>query len=94
MNNETKTAAATQAAPVENKPAPDLRTLDGALDFLNYHPPNERQRTGHELINSAFQDLLGVVWDVIPEGPGRTVFVRDLNRVRMSANSAIANNGA
>jgi hypothetical protein len=72
----------------------DLRTLEGAAKFLNYRAPTEEQKAAHEKVNQAFQQLLAASWDAIPDGPGRTVFLRDLNRARMSANSAIANRGA
>ena len=69
----------------EANPQPDLRTLDGALDFLDYHSPDPAARAAHEIVNKNFQALLSNVWQNIPDGPGRTVFVRDLNRARMSA---------
>jgi hypothetical protein len=78
----------------DERRAPDLRTLEGAKDFLNYHAPTDDQKLNHELVNSAFQTVVEVLWPVVPDGPGRTIFIRDLNRARMSANSAIANLGA
>jgi|SRR5215831_2640455 len=86
--------AAAQAAVDRITGPPDLRTLEGAQDFLNYHPPDDGQKLAHRAVNEAFQVLVEVLWLVVPEGPGRTVFIRDLNRARMSANSAIANRGA
>lgn len=73
---------------------PDLRTFEGALRFLSYHRPNAAARAAHQNIDTNFQALLSAVWDVIPEGPGRTVFLRSLNLARMDANCAIANLGA
>ena len=78
----------------EFNPQPDLRTLEGAKSFLDYHKPDDEQLRAHHEVNLRFQELLQHVWLEIPSGPGKTVFIRDLNRARMSANSAIANHGA
>ena len=81
--------------PEEKPQYPDLRTKEGALDFLAYHAPNDAQtKMNHAKVNDNFQHLLDSLWDNIPDGPGKTIFIRDLNRARMSANSCIANNGA
>ncbi len=74
-------------------PQPDLRTLEGAKDFLNYHAPDENQRINHENVNNNFQVLLDNIWEGIPDGPGKTLAIRSLNRARMDFNSAIANHG-
>jgi len=73
--------------------APDLRTLEGALYFLNYHAPDDVAAKAHALVNDRFQTLLNDVWNFVPDGPGKTVAVRELNRARMAFNSAIANHG-
>ncbi len=75
-------------------PQPDLRTREGADEFLTYRAPDQERADAHHHVNQCFRDLLAEIWDWIPEGPGKTVLVRDLNRARMSANSAIANDGA
>ena len=73
---------------------PDLRTRKGALEFLSYHYEDEQSVPRHEAVNAHFQVLLDALWDVIPDGPGKTVAVRAINRARMECNSAIANKGA
>ena len=73
---------------------PDLRTKEGASQFLNYHSPDEETREKHEMVNDNFQAMIQYLWDVIPDGPGKTRFVHALNRARMEANSCIANEGA
>lgn len=73
---------------------PDLRTMEGAANFLNYHSPDEKARQAHEAVNEDFQTLLVSLWKVIPDGPGKTRFIHALNRARMEANSCIANEGA
>lgn len=72
---------------------PDLRTKEGATEFLNYHAPDADAVKSHAAINEAFQALIGAIWDSLPDGPGKTVAVRSLNRARMDCNSAIANGG-
>lgn len=73
---------------------PDLKTLEGASQFLNYHSPNSGQKICHEEVNRGFQDLLAMLWHSVPDGPGKTIFIRRLNEARMAANSCIANEGA
>lgn len=73
---------------------PDIRTLKGALDFLNYHSTDDDARVNHENVNNNFQALLSNIWESLPDGPGKTVAVRAINRARMECNSAIANKGA
>lgn len=73
---------------------PDIRTKEGAIQFINYHSPNQDDINRHVIVNDSFQTLLDSVWNVIPDGPGKTRFVHALNRARMEANSCIANQGA
>lgn len=73
---------------------PDLRTLEGAKSFLDYHAPNADTLPRHNQVNAHFQTLMQLLWNVIPDGPGKTVAIRAIGRARMECNSAIANNGA
>lgn len=73
---------------------PDLRTLEGASQFLNYHSPDTEAREKHERVNDNFQSLLQYLWNDLPDGPGKTRFIHALNHARMEANSCIANEGA
>lgn len=72
---------------------PDLRFREQALSFLEYHAPDDDAVKCHAAVNEAFQKLLDTLWDYIPEGPGKTVAIRSMNRARMDCNSAIANKG-
>lgn len=72
---------------------PDLRTVDGALSYLSYHAPNDDTLPRHERVNHSFQTLLRDIWSYLPDGPGKTVAVRAINRARMECNSTIANAG-
>lgn len=72
---------------------PDLRTLGGALSFLDYHAPTPDTLPRHNATNEAFQALMLRLWPVIPDGPGKTVVIRAIGRARMECNSCIANGG-
>lgn len=85
---ELQQMAATREA---NKP--DLRTIEGALSYLNYHEPNDDTRPRHEAVNGHFTHLLASIWTFLPDGPGKTVAIRAIGRARMECNSCIANGG-
>lgn len=72
---------------------PDLRTLDGALFYLDYHAPNADTLPRHNAVNVAFQKLWTEVASALPDGPGKTVALRAVGRARMECNSCIANGG-
>ncbi len=72
---------------------PDLRTLDGALSYLDYHAPNDDTLPRHGAVNAAFQKLATEIWSALPDGPGKTVALRAIGRARMECNSCIANCG-
>ncbi|SRR6266404_636310 len=72
---------------------PDLRTLAGAVYFLDYHAPNGDTLPRHSAVNKAFQELINQIWNVLPDGPGKTVTIRAIGRARMECNSCIANGG-
>lgn len=98
MSGERAAVPSTSISPgppqQEFNPQPDLRTLEGAKSFLDYHKPDDEQLRAHHEVNLRFQELLQHIWLEIPPGPGKTVLIRDLNRARMSANSAITHYGA
>lgn len=73
---------------------PDLRTKEGAMHFLDYHAPSQDNGIKHTIVNDNFQSVIKGVWDILPDGPGKTRFIHALNRARMEANSCIANEGA
>jgi hypothetical protein len=70
-----------------------MRTLEEALDYLDYHSPNDETIPKHDAVNEAFQELMGALWDHLPDGPGKTVAVRAIGAARMQCNSCIANKG-
>lgn len=72
---------------------PDLRTVEGALSYLNYHAPNDDTLPRHNAVNTHFQLLMEGIWKYLPDGPGKTVAIRAIGRARMECNSCIANGG-
>lgn len=73
---------------------PDLRTKEGALDFVSYKAPDATAQEKHAEVNDTFRDAVACLWDVLPDGPGKTRFIVAVNQARMAANSCIANEGA
>lgn len=78
----------------EFNPQPDLRTLEGAKRFLDYHAPDADTLPRHNQVNAHFQTLIELLWPVLPGGPGKTVALRAIGDARMACNSVIANHGA
>lgn len=74
--------------------APDLRTLEGQLDYLEYHAPDADARVNHENVNKNFQTLWLNIAEGLPDGPGKTRALHAVNDARMQCNNCIANQGA
>jgi hypothetical protein len=72
----------------------DIRTLNGALDYLDYHAPTEETLPKHRAVNAGFKELMVKIYGILPDGPGKTVAIRAIGRARMECNSAIATGGA
>jgi hypothetical protein len=66
---------------------------EDALSYLDYHAPDEATRQKHEHVNHAFQALVNLIWDDLPEVPGKTVAIRALGAALKECNSPIANQG-
>lgn len=78
----------------DERKQPDLRTLDGQLDYLNYHAPDDDAILRHNAVNEAIQNLWKRIAPALPDGPGKTRALHAVNEARMQANSYIANKGA
>jgi hypothetical protein len=70
-----------------------MRTKDEAIDHFEYHPPTEETLPKHQKVTAIFINVVDKIWDVVPDGPGKTLALRKLSEARMAFNSAIANNG-
>lgn len=74
-------------------PVADLRTKQGAVQHFQYKPPTDDTRPKFGVVTSEFIRLVDKVFDLIPDGPGKTLALRKLSEARMAVNSAIANGG-
>ena len=93
LDLETRKGQLQEMVATRDANKPDLRTLEGAKHYLNYHAPNDDTLPRHESVNRSFQLLIELLWPVIPDGPGKTVALRAIGRARMECNSCIANGG-
>lgn len=93
MDVENRKAQLQEMAQARDAAKPDLRTLEGALSYLDYHAPNDDTLPRHIAVNTHFQLLVEKIWNVLPDGPGKTVAIRAIGRARMECNSCIANGG-
>jgi hypothetical protein len=93
MDLEARKRTLQELAEQREASKPDLRTLEGATYFLDYHAPNDDTLPRHAAVNAAFQALVQSIWNVLPDGPGKTVTIRAIGRARMECNSCIANGG-
>lgn len=67
-----------------------MRTLEEALDQFAYHPATPETAPMHAGVRDAFRDLVPVLWDLIPDGPEKTLVFRQLQISQMYANLAVA----
>lgn len=71
-----------------------MRTLDEALNYVEYHKPDEAQTEKYEQLNSMWQDVIVYLWTNLPpynEGsPDKTLVIRQVIMTRMMANMTIA----
>lgn len=93
MDLEARKRTLQELAAQREASKPDLRTLDGAMSYLDYHAPTPDTLPRHETVNGAFQMLAAQIWASLPDGPGKTVAIRAIGRARMECNSCIANGG-
>lgn len=70
-----------------------MRTKEEALAHFKYKAPNEETRPKFALVTDWFVGMVEAIYDVIPDGPGKTLALRKLSEARMAVNSAIANEG-
>lgn len=63
-------------------------------DLFTYHPPTPTANQSYETIRDAARHLALVIWKNCPYGADRTAAIRKLRETVMTANAAIALNGA
>lgn len=67
-----------------------MRSLDEAQNQFAYHPATPETAPKHAAVRDLFGDTLVKLWEVVPDGPEKTLAVRKLQEAQMFANLAIA----
>ena len=67
-----------------------MRTLNDAVDQLGYHPATPTVAPKYAALRQAAIDLASDTWDLIPDGPEKTLALRGLQQWLMYANLAVA----
>lgn len=67
-----------------------MRTLDDARDQFAYHPATEETAPKHDAVRQLFLEMVERLWPLVPDGPEKTLAIRDLQRAQMNANLAVA----
>jgi hypothetical protein len=67
-----------------------VRTLSDALDQFAYHPATPAAAEAFGAIRDKTAAFLADVWDLIPDGPEKTIALRGLQAFQMNANLAVA----
>ena len=70
-----------------------MRTKQEAIEFFQFKPPDEDTAPLYRLVTDSFILLVDVIYDAMPDGPGKTVALRKISEARMAVNSTIANKG-
>lgn len=66
-----------------------MRDLASALDAFDYHQPNPDQIDRIASNRKAYKALVEILWKNLPDGPDKTVAIRQLHESMMTANKAI-----
>lgn len=67
-----------------------MRTLNDVIDQFGYHPATPTVAPKYAQLRQAAIDLAADTWDLIPDGPEKTVALRGLQQWLMYANLAVA----
>ena len=67
-----------------------MRTLDDALNQFAYHPGTPDTAPKFGALRDKTAAFAKDVWDLIPDGPEKTLAMRGLQAFQMNANLAIA----
>lgn len=70
-----------------------MRTLDEVLNQLGYHPATAKTGPVHDSIRAEFINHSENIWDLVPDGPEKTLAFRALQQSLMYCNLAIALSG-
>jgi len=75
------------------KESKNMRSKEDALNFFSYIPPTEATEPKFNSVTEIFVGAVDRLWDLVPDGPGKTYAFRQLAAARMAFNSAIAHEG-
>jgi len=67
-----------------------VRTLEEVQDQFAYHPATPTTATTHNELRAAFATHAAHIWELIPDGPEKTLAMRKLQESLMYANLAVA----
>ena len=67
-----------------------MRTINDALDQFAYHPATPETAPKFAALRDKVAAFAADTWDLIPDGPEKTIALRGLQSFQMNANLAIA----
>jgi hypothetical protein len=67
-----------------------MRTLPEVLDQFGYHPATPSTASAHNSLREIYKAQAKVIWNMIPDGPEKTICMRKLQESLMYANLAVA----
>lgn len=67
-----------------------MRTLDAVLDQLAFHPATNDTAPKHAAVREVVSDAAAKLWDLVPDGPEKTLAMRALQECMLWSNTAIA----
>lgn len=67
-----------------------MRSLDEVFDQFAYHPATKETAHVHDMLRKGYADHAADIWDMIPDGPEKTLCMRKLQESLMYANLAVA----
>ena len=69
------------------------KTKEQTLEMFRYKPPTDITGPKFETVTREFMAVADALYDVTPDGPGKTYAFRKLSEARMAFNAAIAHDG-
>ena len=67
-----------------------MRSIEDAVNQFAYHPGTPETAVRHDGVRQAAIALTSKTWDLIPDGPEKTLALRGVQQFVMYANLAIA----
>lgn len=67
-----------------------MRTLQSTLDQLNYHPATPEVAATYARLRAIAGQAATDSWDLVPDGPEKTLALRGLQQFLMYSNLAVA----